>query len=164
MAPDMLLGFDEARGESKTVFGVLDRVTGELTPIHYSDKPVTFEEIESVRDRLVNMSVPMSASWSAEIKLTHKEARHMKKNLRAMLGKKPRLPRKKKKAFKKWAVKQAQSHVRVWSSLECPNAQPLIDFYEKKLLEAASGKLQEDIYRHMGASGNTIKEIIKPLH
>lgn len=100
MAPDMLLGLDKARRESKTVFGVMDRVTGELTPIHYSDKPVTFEEIESVRDRLVNMSDPMSVSWNARVKLTHKEARHMKKNLRAMLGKKPRLPRKRKKKLK----------------------------------------------------------------
>ena len=100
MAPDMLLGFDEAKSKSKTVFCVRDRVNGELKPIHYSDKPVTFEEIESVRDRLVNMSVPMSVSWTAKVKFTHKEARYMKKNLREIFGKKPRLPRKRKKKLK----------------------------------------------------------------
>lgn len=100
MAPDMLLGMDEARGESKTVIGVYDKETGKLTPIHYSDKPVTFEEIESVRDRLVNMSDPMSVSWTAKVKFTHKEARYMKKNLREIFGKKPRLPRKRKKKLK----------------------------------------------------------------
>ena len=100
MAPDMLLGLDKARRESKTVFGIMDRVTGELTPIHYSDKPVTFEEIESVRDRLVNMSDPMSVSWTAKVKFTHKEARYFKKHGREYFPKKPRLPRKRKKKLK----------------------------------------------------------------
>lgn len=147
-----------------TMSCVIDRVTGELTPIHYSDKPITIEEIEEVCDRLMKMSFPMSVSWAAEFKPTHKETRYFKKHRREFFPKKTRLPRKKKKAFKKWAVKQAQSHVRVWSSLEWPNVQPIIDFYEKKLFEVASVKLHEDISRHMGTSGNTIKEIIKPLH
>lgn len=166
MAPDMLLGLDAARGKNRTSVQFMDIKSGKVVAtsdnfdFNVTDKPVTLKEIEEVRDHLMGMN----ASCNAHIKLTHKEARRMKKNLREMLGKKPRLPRKKKKAFKKWAVKQAQSFVRVWSSLEWPNAQPLIDFYEKKLFEAASVKLQEDIYRHMGASGNTLKETIKPLH
>ena len=160
MAPDMLLGMDAAKGESKTVIGVYDKETGKLKPLHYSDKPITIEEIEEVRDRLMKMSFPMSVSWAAEFKPTHKETRYFKKHRREFFPKKTRLPRKKKKAFKKWAVKQAQSHVRAWISLEWPNIQPMIDFYEKKLFEAASVKLQEDTYRHMDTSGNTPKETI----
>lgn len=164
MAPDMLLGLDAARGADRTAPQIINKKTGKVVimdNVEFHCSPIwTEQELRSTTETLKNFNV----SCTAEVKLTHKEARHMKRNLRAMLGKKPRLPRKKKKAFKKWAVKQAQSHVRAWISLKWPNAQPLIDFYEKKLFEAASVKLQEDIYRHMGASGNTIKEIIKPLH
>ena len=160
MAPDMLLGMDEARGEGKTVFSVIDQTTGEVTPIHFSDKPITFKEIKSVRDRLLSAS----ASWTAEIKMTHKEIREYKKWRREFVPKKARLPRKKKKALKKWLIQKSPYKVRVLTSLEWPDAQPIIDYYEKKLLEAASVKLHEDISRHMGTSGNTIKEIIKPLH
>lgn len=146
MAPDMLLGMDEARGESKTVIGVYDKETGKLTPIHYSDKPVTFEEIESVRDRLVNMSVPISVSWTAKVKCE-------------IFGKKPRLPRKlKKKLRTDWRLYCSilnDYHSSVW-----PNPKPHFDFVEAKL--AASG-LSYDI-PDWGASMGVLRRAFDPNH
>lgn len=110
MASDIWLGLDAARDNDHTSLQLIEMESGKvvaksdnikchLNPLFFRGEIKEHSEQESLKK--------FGVSWSAEITLTHKEAREMKKRLRAMLRKKPRLPRKKKKALKKRFKKMA---------------------------------------------------------
>jgi len=100
----MLLGLDAARGSDRSSLQLVEARTGRVIAMsdnvefRLTDKPMfSEEELRYHSDILKGFNV----SWQAEVKMTHKEVRRWKKQRREIVGKKPRLPRKKKKALNK---------------------------------------------------------------
>ncbi len=101
MAPDMLLGFDAARGRDRTALQIMDVKTGKMVAISdnvqfYCSPIWTEQELKDMTEKLKGFNI----SWTAEAKLTHKQMRQFKRLYRESGYKKPRIPRKLKKKLK----------------------------------------------------------------
>lgn len=178
MAPDLLLGLDEARkkelneeakcaiidadvgrGKSKTIFCGWGK-EAIIKPIAIADDSISLSEsLNLARDKACDFGVHgFCAEWSCFCG-THKQARQINKFRREMALKKPRLPRKLKKRlrtdWKLYCIILKEYHSSVW-----PNAEPIIDFVEAKL--AAIG-LNYDI-PDLNASMNIIQRAFDPEH
>jgi len=100
MSPDVLLGFDKAKGESKTVICVWDELGHQVasttnTTIKLGDA------IKKLKTKTKEYGVEgLHVEWKATMNLTHKQARRLKKFRKEFAGHKPRIPRKMKKRLK----------------------------------------------------------------
>ena len=100
MAPDILMGIDEARGRDKFSLQLIDIESGK--PVAMSDNvkfhcsPIwTEQELEDISEKLKGFSV----SFDMKVN-THKQIRNFRKLRRELGLKEPRIPRKRKKKFK----------------------------------------------------------------
>lgn len=113
MAPDMLLGFDAARGADRTALQIMDVKTGKVVAmsnnVEFHCSPIwTEQELEDISEKLKGFSV----SVDVEVK-THKQIRNFRKLRREMGIHKPRLPRK----LKKWIITVARIHANYMADL-----------------------------------------------
>lgn len=114
MAPDMLLGLDAARGADRTALQIMDVKTGKLVAmsdnVEFHCSPIwTEQELRSITETLKSFN----ASWTAEVKLTHKQMRQLKRQDKEFRYKKPRIPRK----LKKWFATVARIHAEYMADL-----------------------------------------------
>lgn len=112
MAPDMLLGFDAARGADRTALQIIDEKTGKVVimdNVEFHCSPIwTEQELEDISEKLKGFNVSVDVEVN-----THKQIRNFRKIRRELSLKKPRIPRK----LKKWITTVAHIHAEYMADL-----------------------------------------------